>query len=125
MTETGRPDPATLLSPQAIERRRNVVRAASRSTLRRRSLFGTGTRVACYVALVIALIPLVALIAYTIKRGVQGLSVSLFTQLPVPQGVPGGGVYNAIIGTLMHPDHCGAGRADRDTGRIGGGPVPH
>jgi phosphate transport system permease protein len=94
-------DPARLLSPEAIERRRAVVRDASRSTLRRRRALGTSTRVACYVALVIALVPLVALIAYTVKRGVQGLSVALFTQLPVPQGVPGGGVYNAIIGTLI------------------------
>ncbi len=62
---------------------------------------GRRTRVACYVALVVALIPLVALIAYTIKRGVQGLSVAFFTQLPVPEGVPGGGISNAIIGTLI------------------------
>jgi phosphate transport system permease protein len=98
---TERRDPAVLLSPEAIERRRGVVRAASRSSLRRRRLIGTGTRIACYIALVLALIPLVALIAYTIKRGVEGLSVSFFTQLPVPEGVPGGGVYNAIIGTLI------------------------
>jgi phosphate transport system permease protein len=94
-------DPAVLLSPEAMERRRGVVRDASRTTLRRRRAVGTVTRVACYVALVIALVPLVALIAYTLKRGVPGLAVSLFTQDPVPQGVPGGGVYNAIIGTLI------------------------
>ncbi len=99
--ELERGDPAQLLSPEAIERRRGVVRRASRSSLRRRRLVGTTTRVACYVALIIALIPLVALIAYTIKRGVQGLSASFFTQLPVPQGVPGGGISNAIIGTLI------------------------
>lgn len=99
--ELERGDPAQLLSPEAIERRRGVVRHASRSSLRRRRLVGTTTRVACYVALIIALIPLVALIAYTIKRGVQGLSASFFTQLPVPQGVPGGGISNAIIGTLI------------------------
>ncbi len=99
--ETEHRDPVQLLSPAAIERRRGVVRQASRDSLRRRRLFGTSTRVACYLALIIALIPLVALIAYTIKRGVQGLSASFFTQLPVPQGVPGGGISNAIIGTLI------------------------
>jgi phosphate transport system permease protein len=62
---------------------------------------GNTTRIACYVALVIALIPLVALVWYTIERGVHGLSVGLFTQEPVPFGVPGGGVANAIIGTLI------------------------
>jgi phosphate transport system permease protein len=90
-----------LLSPEAIARRRTIVRQSSRATLRRRRLLGNSTRIACYCALVVALIPLVALISYTIERGVHGLSVDFFTQLPVPQGVPGGGVYNAIIGTLI------------------------
>jgi phosphate transport system permease protein len=93
--------PTDLLSPEAIARRRDVVRHASRSTLRRRRLVGSTTRVACYVALAIALVPLVALISYTIERGVRGLSVAFFSQLPVPQGVPGGGIYNSIIGTLI------------------------
>jgi phosphate transport system permease protein len=93
--------PTDLLSADAIARRRDVVRHASRTTLRRRRLVGNGTRIACYVALVIALIPLVALISYTIKRGVQGLSVAFFTQSPVPEFVPGGGVSTAIVGTLI------------------------
>lgn len=94
-------DESDLLSPEAIARRRGVVRQAARSSLRRRRMVGDLTQVACYVALVLALIPLVALIAYTIDRGARGLSVAFFTQLPVPQGVPGGGVSNAIIGTLI------------------------
>ncbi|MGA2304717.1 MAG: phosphate ABC transporter permease PstA [Acidimicrobiales bacterium] len=94
-------EPSDLLSPEAVARRRRVVRRASRSTLRRRRLVGTTTRLACYLALVVALIPLVALVSYTIERGVNGLSVDLFTQLPVPFGVPGGGVKEAIIGTLI------------------------
>ncbi|HEX3795367.1 MAG TPA: phosphate ABC transporter permease PstA [Acidimicrobiales bacterium] len=92
---------ADLLSDEAIARRRAVVREASRNSLRRRRIIGNATRVACYVALVIALIPLVALLTYTISRGAKGLSAAFFTQLPVPQGVPGGGISNAIIGTLI------------------------
>jgi phosphate transport system permease protein len=90
-----------LLSPEAIERRRAVVRHASRTSLRRRRLFGDATQLACYLALIIVLIPLVALIAYTVDRGAKGLSIAFFTQLPVPQGVPGGGISNAIIGSLI------------------------
>jgi len=78
-----------------------MVRRASRSTLRRRRLVGNTTRLACYLALVIALVPLVALLSYTVERGVSGLSVDFFSQLPVPEGVPGGGVEEAIIGTLI------------------------
>jgi phosphate transport system permease protein len=94
-------DPADILSPEAAARRRRIVRHASRTTLRRRRALGTTTRIACYVALVIALIPLVALVSYTIERGVSALSVDFFTQLPVPFGVPGGGVEEAIIGSLI------------------------
>jgi phosphate transport system permease protein len=94
-------DPSELLSPASVERRRDVVRHASRSSLRRRRSLGNATRVACYVALCIALIPLVALVGYTVDRGVQGLSWGFFTQVPAPYGVPGGGIANAIVGTLI------------------------
>jgi phosphate transport system permease protein len=94
-------DASDLLSPDAIARRRRTVRRAARSTLRRRRLGGNSIRLACYLALIIALIPLVALIAYTIERGVKGLSVALFTQVPVPEFTPGGGVSEAIVGTLI------------------------
>src|SRR5580700_8177969 len=90
-----------LLSPESIARRRAVVRESSRATLRRRRLIGDATQAACYIALIIVLIPLVALIAYTISRGAKGISIAFFTQVPVPQGVPGGGISNAIIGTLI------------------------
>ncbi|HEY2213811.1 MAG TPA: phosphate ABC transporter permease PstA [Acidimicrobiales bacterium] len=90
-----------LLSPEAIARRRAVVRESSRHTLNRRRAFGGVAQTACYVVLVIVLIPLVALIAYTTSRGSKGVSVAFFSQNPVPQGVPGGGIYNAIIGTLI------------------------
>jgi phosphate transport system permease protein len=94
-------DPSDLLSPEAVARRRRIVRRASRSSLRRRRVLGNTTRLVCYLALVIALVPLVALVWYTIERGAQGLSVDLFTQLPVPFGVPGGGVKEAIVGSVI------------------------
>jgi phosphate transport system permease protein len=90
-----------LLSAESIARRRAVVRESSRATLRRRRLIGDGTQAACYIALIVVLIPLVALIAYTISRGAKGISIAFFTQVPVPQGVPGGGISNAIVGTLI------------------------
>ena len=94
-------DATDILSPEAVARRRAAVRQSSTATLRRRRLTGHVAKVACYVALAVALVPLVALATYTIARGSEGLSVDLFTQLPVPQGIPGGGVSNAIVGTLI------------------------
>jgi phosphate transport system permease protein len=84
-----------------MARRRATVRQAASATLRRRQWTAQGVRVASYLALLIALVPLIALIAYTIGRGVPGLSVGFFTQEPVPIGVPGGGVANALIGSLI------------------------
>ena len=54
----------------------------------------------CGLALVIALVPLVSLLWLVISRGLAGLSWSFFTALPAPVGETGGGVGNAIAGTL-------------------------
>jgi phosphate transport system permease protein len=51
--------------------------------------------------LVIALIPLFAVLIYVIIQGAGRLNLDLFTKLPPPPGLKGGGVGNAIIGTLM------------------------
>lgn len=79
--------------------------AFERSSLTRsqssRSIFGkvmTGLAGAC---LVIALIPLFAVTAYVIIRGFSRFNLSLFTELPPAAGTEGGGVANAIVGTLL------------------------
>jgi phosphate transport system permease protein len=52
--------------------------------------------------LVLAAIPVVVLFAFVVIKGAPGLlSVEFFTQRPHPEGVPGGGVANAIVGTLI------------------------
>ena len=53
-------------------------------------------------ALVLALVPLVAVIGYTVSRGAGALSVGFFTHSMrgVADRDPGGGAYHAIIGTL-------------------------
>ena len=51
--------------------------------------------------LVVTLIPLVCVLGYVIIRGSGSLSLSLFTELPPPPLVPGGGFANALIGTLL------------------------
>jgi phosphate transport system permease protein len=49
----------------------------------------------------LALIPLFWIIIYVIYRGGQTINLSFFTQLPKPLGMPGGGVLNAIEGTIV------------------------
>lgn len=55
----------------------------------------------CALSVVIALIPLGFILFFVLSRGVQALNVGFFTQLPQPVGEPGGGMANAIVGTLM------------------------
>ncbi len=41
-----------------------------------------------------------AVLIYVAAQGIKGLSLNLFTELPRPPGVPGGGFKNAVFGTL-------------------------
>jgi len=51
-------------------------------------------------AVAVALVPLLAILLYVAQRGLGALSVSFFTALPKPVGEHGGGMANAIAGTL-------------------------
>jgi phosphate transport system permease protein len=44
---------------------------------------------------------LVLILLYVLWRGIQRLDLALFTQLPPAPGLDGGGIANAIIGTLI------------------------
>ena len=53
------------------------------------------------LCVMLAAIPVLVLFLFVIIKGLPGmLTPRFFTQSPHPQGVPGGGVLNAIIGTL-------------------------
>ncbi len=55
----------------------------------------------CAVAAVIAFIPLVWILSYVIQRGYRYLNLDFFFQQPTPVGVPGGGIFNAIVGSAI------------------------
>lgn len=44
---------------------------------------------------------LLAVLTFVVKNGIAALNVDLLTRLPTPVGVPGGGVANAIVGSLI------------------------
>jgi len=54
----------------------------------------------CVLATIIALVPLFGILYYVAARGIQGINLDFFTQLPKPVGETGGGMANAIVGTL-------------------------
>ena len=53
------------------------------------------------VATIIAVIPLVLIFYYTISKGITYLNIDFFVAMPKPVGEAGGGMANAIVGTLM------------------------
>lgn len=57
--------------------------------------------VLCVLLSFFTLIPLFSLLYLLVKKGAPLLSWSLFTELPPPPGLQGGGFGNAIIGTLI------------------------
>lgn len=54
----------------------------------------------CGIAMIFAVIPLLSLLGLVISRGVSSLSWSFFVSLPAPVGETGGGIGNALVGTL-------------------------
>ena len=68
---------------------------------RRRKLFSGAFEVLCALAVVIALIPLAMILFYVIKEGAGALNWDFFTKMPKPVGETGGGMANAIVGTLI------------------------
>ncbi|HYT73335.1 MAG TPA: hypothetical protein VEL79_01185, partial [Vicinamibacterales bacterium] len=57
--------------------------------------------VLCTGAVLLALVPLALVLFYVVERGVGSLNWAFFTHMPAPVGEPGGGMWNAIVGTLM------------------------
>jgi phosphate transport system permease protein len=71
------------------------------ANLRRRKLFSRLFEALCALAVVIALIPLAMILFYVIKEGAGALNWDFFTKMPKPVGETGGGMANAIVGTLI------------------------
>lgn len=55
----------------------------------------------CGLAVLVALVPLAFVFFYVIQQGFSSLSLDFFTRMPKPVGESGGGMANAIFGTLV------------------------
>lgn len=54
----------------------------------------------CMLASLVAIVPLISVLYYVAARGLSALSLDFITELPKPVGETGGGMANAIVGTL-------------------------
>ncbi len=52
-------------------------------------------------SVVLALIPLVLILFYVVTRGIAALNLDFFRNMPAPVGEPGGGMANAIVGSII------------------------
>ena len=54
-----------------------------------------------FIAALTAIVPLAFIFYYTVSKGITHLNIDFFISMPKPVGEPGGGMANAIAGTLI------------------------
>jgi len=72
----------------------------TRSRLRRKIVSGAFVAF-CLISVLLALIPLGFILFFVLKQGLPALNLAFFTQTPKPVGEAGGGMANAMVGTLI------------------------
>jgi phosphate transport system permease protein len=69
--------------------------------MRRRKLTSAVFVGLCGLSVAVALLPLAAVLYFVVSQGISSINLAFFTQMPKPVGEPGGGMANAIMGTLI------------------------
>lgn len=72
-----------------------------RKTSLRRRLTSRAVVLFCGLSVALALVPVVLVLVFILGRGFGALNPAFFTSMPKPVGEPGGGMANAIAGTLI------------------------
>jgi phosphate transport system permease protein len=67
----------------------------------RRKAISALFEVACMGAVVLAVVPLAFILFFVVSQGIQALDLGFFIRMPKPVGEAGGGMANAIVGTLI------------------------
>jgi phosphate transport system permease protein len=67
----------------------------------RRKAFSRFVEILCGSAVLLALVPLFLVFFYVIQQGFSSLNWDFFTKMPKPVGEIGGGMANAIVGSLI------------------------
>lgn len=77
-----------------------IPRASLANRRRRRAVSGLMVGLT-YLAAALATLPLIFILVHLVRAGAASLGPAFFTQMPRPVGEPGGGMANAIVGTLI------------------------
>lgn len=78
-----------------------LARSAGRGPSRQRLIQNAAALTACWIAAALVVLPLGFIVWHLLAKGLPALQASFFFNLPKPVGEPGGGMVNAIIGTLI------------------------
>lgn len=70
-------------------------------SLRRRRILNVIMVALMGLAAVLATLPLVLLLLHLVREGASSIDLAFFTRMPKPVGESGGGMANAIVGTLI------------------------
>ena len=77
-----------------------VPRVRVRGLTRRKGVSVVMIALTC-IAAALAVVPLIGILGYLLKQGASSVSLGFFLHMPKPVGEEGGGMANAILGTLM------------------------
>jgi phosphate transport system permease protein len=75
--------------------------ASERAKIRLRKVRSAVAVGACGLCALAAAAALLAILGYVVFQGIHALTWSFITQIPRPVGIPGGGVANGIVGSLI------------------------
>jgi phosphate transport system permease protein len=81
--------------------RQRAVAERTERTIRRRRIRSSIMVGLMYAAALIAILPLILIVIHLLRLGGGAINVDFFTKMPKPPGEPGGGMANAIVGTLI------------------------
>jgi phosphate transport system permease protein len=71
------------------------------TSTRRRKALSAMVMACCAGSVLLALVPLGFVLFFVVSQGIRSINLAFFTHLPLPVGEPGGGMANAIVGTLI------------------------
>lgn len=71
------------------------------NTFKRRKIANTMMCVIVFLCAFLTLVPLISIFGYVLSRGVASINLDFFIHLPRPVGEDGGGMANAIVGSLI------------------------
>lgn len=71
------------------------------TNLRRRKAIGAAFEALCVLSAGVAILVLSLILYYVFRRGLSVVTLSFLTSLPAPVGVAGGGIGNALVGSLL------------------------